>query len=117
MPVLHLKYDMYKVPWHLLEKLKEELPSIVTTALDVPDNPEARLTPTDIELWFEKVHVLDANTKDLRILIFAHDYPERRENLQDRINEITTGLRAILGEKKVTGWVWVHLNTTAFEQI
>jgi len=79
------------------------------------------LTPADIEVFVTPSQRLDFNTKDVEIMIWAHNYPERFQNLEERKDKIITGVRRVLREEanlvKITGWVWVLLQPTAFGRI
>ncbi len=94
-------------------RLAENLPSIISSALDVPENQEARLTPEDIEIRFTWTTARHKNAKDIEIVVIAHDYPERTANIEARKNAILNGVRTFLAvytydrKVKVTGWVWV----------
>lgn len=119
MPVALLKYDKYAIPDWLLSNLVSKLPEVIANALDTPENPDTRLSSGDIEIWVQPHHQLDRNVKPLELMIFAHDFPERLRNIDERTEKITQTVREILCEQapKITGWVWIHLTKTAFGRI
>ncbi len=119
MPVVILRYSPKKVDNTVLHQLLEHIPKLVAHALDIPGSAEARLKSTDIEVWVRPAHDLDVNTKDVEVLIFAHSYSDRLRNLEERNELIRRGIWDLLHKCncRVSGWVWTHLNQTAFGQI
>lgn len=118
MPVAILRYS-WKIPENVLRQLTEKLPSIISDALDISENPNARLTSSDIEVWTQKTQNEDVNTKDLEILIHAHQYPERLLNVDERKDKVVMQVRVLLAENKlkIKGWVWILLQPSSFGQI
>ncbi len=52
---------------------------------------------------------------DVKVIIFANEYPSRRASLRERCDEIQKYLSCILPET-VTGYVWVLLSPAAFAE-
>ena len=65
----------------------------------------------------------DSNTHDLEIVIWAHDYPERSANLEDRKEAIVAATRLLVAAynerygMKLTGMVSVLLQPFAFGKL
>jgi hypothetical protein len=110
MPIVLLQYKRDLGLEHLAGRVAEELPSIVSAALDIPESKNSRLTPEDIEVRASETGKMDVNAKQLEIVVIAHDYPERTANIESRKDEISRGVRKFLdsqGHQSVSGWVWV----------
>ena len=116
MPLVILRYKPRRIPGEAVQKLAQALPAIVAEALDIPENKDARLTPGEVEVWVEESHKFDSNPKDLQIVVFAHDYPERRPNLEVRKNAILGGVGAFLSDYdyNASWFVWVLLSQSAY---
>ena len=121
MPLVVLTYKPDHLSEEIIRRLVPELTHAVADALDVPGNLEARLTPDDIEVYVAQSQSLDFNTKDLEILIWAHQYPERLQNLEERKDKILAKVHQVLEIEDfnpgITGWVWILLQPTAFGKI
>ncbi|MBU6388409.1 hypothetical protein KGQ72_00800 [Patescibacteria group bacterium] len=123
MPLVILKYNPnLRVGAVFLSELTNKLTEAVSGALDVPEREDARLTKGDIEVWVQESGSHDISTRDLEIVVWAHQYPERLANLEERKEQILRELRTFLAENgdlaehKTTpsGFVWVLLQPTAF---
>ena len=95
------------------------MPKIVSQALDVSENEGAagKLTQDDIEVRCTQRSLIDINSKDIEIVIWAHDFPSRRSNLEQRKEEILRGVRLVIiasARTDISGYVWVLLQPTAF---
>lgn len=110
----------------LAKSLAKELPDIIAPHLTVEgaDAENGLVTPDDIEVWSNEGSPDDANTKDIEIIIYAHNYAERLANLDDRNTAITAGVRKFISEQDnsfpgilFSGFVWVLLAPTAFERL
>lgn len=99
----------------LIKHLTLAMPEIVARALDVYNDPTARLTAKDVCVSPMFRNTEDVNGKDLEIIVMANDYPERRKNLDDRRGAITRDIKRIVGETKITGSVWVRLCPGSYE--
>lgn len=116
MPVVLLQYKADRVPEEIVAKLAKRLTELISEALDVPENQSARLHPEDIEIFVTPSQKLDLNTKHLEIMVWAHQYPERLLNLEDRKDKVLYGVKAFLAmcDLDVSGWVWILLQPTSF---
>src|SRR4051812_36908644 len=78
MPFALVRYNPKRIPTPVMSKIMEELPASIATALHVEQNPDARLTPNDIEADVREFGELDVTGPyDLTVFIFANFYPER----------------------------------------
>ena len=120
MPLVLLQYKHGRGLEEIAERLAQQLPYIVSDALDVPGNSEERLTPDEIDIRVSESGKLFINAKDLEMVVIAHDYPERTENIEARKDLILGGVRRFLADydRNVFGWVWVlPQQNTAFGKI
>ena len=118
MPVASLRHKHGRQLGELAAKLAETLPDIIAPALNVEGRElhDGKVTADEIDVRCEEGQAADVNAKDLEIMIFAHDFPERSANLEDRKKLILEGVLAFLADwdRNVTGFVWVILAPTAF---
>ena len=121
MPLTLIQYKKGRGLEKLAEDLARELPDIVAPALTLPEQErlEGQVTPDDIIVWCVEGGKIDVNTKDIEILIWAHDFPERKANLEARKDAILSGVRDFLAgyDRNVSGFVWILLKPTAYGQI
>lgn len=119
MPLVVVQYKAERITVQMLMHLTTALPGIVATALDVPENQDARLAPSDIEVWTQESGKFDVNTKDLEIIIWAPLFPERLLNLEERKDAIVRAVRRFLADydRNLTGFVWVLLQPSAFGEL
>jgi hypothetical protein len=119
MPLVALQYKRKSIRDKMLGKLARALPTIVAGALDIPENRNARLTPAEIEVWVMESGKHDVNVKDIEIIIWAHDYPERLANLEARKETILDGVRTFLAanNQSLSGFVWVLLQPSAYGEL
>lgn len=117
MPLILVQHKHDRGFKEIAEKLAKELPALVAPMLSVP--PDGLLTPDDIEVWVTEGSPADVNTKGLEIIIWAHDYPERKANLEESKDVIVKGVRAFLADydRNITGFVWILLQPTAFGRL
>ncbi|MBI3290459.1 hypothetical protein HYZ78_03630 [Candidatus Microgenomates bacterium] len=104
--------DPAKVP--NLRDIAHILPDLVALNLGEP-NTQADLRSDEVEVRIQVGHPFDQNTKDLGIVIFANDYPEREGNLTDRVKKLKTDVRALL-MPGIEGYVWVILGTGGYAE-
>lgn len=119
MPLVLVRHDK-SLSGRFLEDLALELQKITARHLDVAENEEARLSPADVEIWNNRARMIDANVKDLQIVILANDYPERRANLEERKEGIRRDVKVVIGQHgytNITGFVWVLLVPGAFGEL
>ncbi|MBI2003668.1 MAG: hypothetical protein HYS78_01690 [Parcubacteria group bacterium] len=121
MPLTLLQYKTDRGLKELAERLSKELPAIVAPVLTLSDRErlDGQVTPEDIIVWCVEGSKADVNSKDLEIIIWAHDFPERKANLEERKDAIIKGIHQFLADwdRNVTGFVWVLLQPTAFGEI
>lgn len=117
MPLVLIQHKNGRGLNEIAEKLAKELPALVAPTLSAP--PDGNLVPGDIEVWCTEGSTADVNTKDLEIIIWAHEYPERRANLEERKDVIVKGVRTFLADydRNVSGFVWILLQPTAFGEL
>jgi len=101
MPFVLLKYKSCRIPDEYLKKLTIHLTTVIATVLDIPENPEARVTPEDIHFWVVPSHPLDLNNHDLEFMIFAHPFPERWLGLDDKNRAINMAIELHMLEHKI----------------
>src|SRR3990167_8680310 len=121
MPLAVVNYKPSKFSDWDMKRLTIALPKIIAPALHVESNPEAHLTPDDIEVWASSSGPYDKmGPYDLCVFIFANEYPERIPLLNDAATHIAGELRELLmrlhlvGEKSVRAWVWPLLGKASF---
>lgn len=121
MPLTILQYKADQDLDHVAHMLAVELPDIVAPALTLPQRAQldGLVNPDDIIVWTLEGTPYDVNTNDFEIIIWAHDFPERRANLDERTEMILKGVRDFLSDydRNVTGFVWILLQPTAFGRI
>ncbi len=107
--------------------LGEKMKAAIAEALSISNSPNGKLTVEDIEVIYrekrgEELFISDdsdeierrRNSKALEVYVWAHDYPDRRATLVDRVAQIQGALRAMIPEG-IHGFVWVLLSPTAFQ--
>ncbi len=95
-------------------KLVDELPAYTAAMLTAPSNPDAILTPEDIEVKVRKNDSFDRNSKDVEVYIWASDFPERKCDLSSRCNALRHWVRGCFEGKSVCGFVYILLAPAAF---
>ena len=78
------------------EKIVEVMPKIVSEALSDRGPAGEVLRPDDIEVKIEPFGPMDINTKDIEIIIWAGDNPERRRSLYQKRVSISNKLTAFI---------------------
>jgi hypothetical protein len=97
----------------VFKRFIDNLPEFVASALTC-ENPNGKLTAADVELWSRKFDdQWDRGWKNLQIIVFANEYPERRVNLDTRRKILQDAIRALL-PPDIHGWVWVRLAPSSF---
>lgn len=124
MPLVLLQYKRNRGLKDLARALGKHLPEIVAPALTLSERErhDGQVVPDDIIVWCAEGGEHDVNTKDIEIIIWAHDFPERATNLEERKDAIVKGVRQFLTDytffyRDVSGFVWVLLQPTAFGQL
>ena len=118
MPLVLIQYKTGQKLEDIARTLALQMPSIVAPVLDASEQEgdAGRLTPDDIEVWCTESGALDVNTKDIEIIIWAHEFGSRKTTLEQRKEEIIKRVREVLSlwDRTVSGFVWVLLQPTAF---
>lgn len=117
MPFVYVRRNTEKVSDEMTAVLSRALPELVANALSVP-NSDGELTKDDIEVEVRDIGSLDVSTKDVEVIIWAGDYPERSINLDDRREQIIKGIKFLsdpgIPSGIVSGFVWVMLSPSSF---
>lgn len=119
MPLVLIQYRSSDLV-SIVRQLAQQMPRIVAPALDASeqDGDVASLLPGDVEVWCVESGGSDVNVKDIEIIIWAHDFPSRKENLDERMKKILEGAKEVICGfrcgKLLTGYVWVLLQPTAY---
>lgn len=95
----------------------QSMPKIVAEALSAPEDNGA-LIPKEIEVWempTANKFYGDIGHHDLQIVIYAHDYPSRLANLDNRRQQIIDNIKPLLQEG-VTFFVWVLCMPTSWAE-
>ncbi len=114
MPIALLQYDPEKVPEAEVRYIAEHLPKIIAEHLSIPKT-DGQLTAADVEVWANPNGLLDVNSKDLVVVVWAALYPERLENIDQRRRDLAMAIRWMFS-KKWTGYVWILLQPQSFEE-
>jgi hypothetical protein len=121
MPLVIVNYKPNRGLVVLMESFSEILPAIVAANLTLSDHErhDGQVAPEDIMIWCREAKRIDANGKDFEIVIFAHEYVERKANLEERKDAIIHSVREYLLDNNwgVKGSVWVLLAPTAYGEI
>lgn len=127
MPFTQFYYNPEVVPKGLADKITNDLPGIIAPQLSIAGRKlgDGRVSPKDIIVKTDPTGDSDVNVRDIMIMIWTHDFPERRENpsLEVRKENILKGVRETLDSfqpeysHKVTGFVWIFPGDTAFGSI
>lgn len=119
MPLVVVQHKAGRITEQMLENLAKAMPEVVATALNAPENHDACLSPSDIEVWVQESGKFDVNTKDLEIIIWASSYPECLRDLERRKDVIVQAVRKFLADfdRNLSGFVWVLLQPSAFGEL
>jgi len=113
-------------PWQrkIATRLAGFLPDIVAPALTLPERTalDGLVAPKDIIVWCSESSDSDVHADDLAIVIFAHDFPERKADLEDQKETILDKVRDVVqaireedpDEIEISGFVWLLLFPSAF---
>ena len=99
-----------------LKTIGELLTVWVADALTCED-PGGHLAKDDIEVRFSMRSGLDVGGEQyaLEVIVFANDFPSRRQNLEERCCAVRDKLRTTL-TPDVHGSVWIRLAPAAFAE-
>lgn len=121
MPLVLLHYKTDRGLEELAENLAIELPDIVAPNLTLSERErlDGQVAPEDIIVRCVEGTKSDVNCKDIEITIWAHDFPGRKVNLEERKDAIIGGIHQFLADydRNVSGFVWVLLQPTALGQL
>lgn len=123
MPIVSLRYKPNRDLERLVEGLAQALPNIVASNLTLSERErhDGQVTSDDIIVNVTEGGKFDVNAPDLQLMIDAHDFPERKANLEVREDAIRDGVRQFLIDHHRyhpgIGFVWTLLTTTAFRQL
>lgn len=113
MPLVEIHYKA-SVGEEVLKHVIKALPFVTASALSVASQPDGDLTAQDIEVVPIQLHPLAICDKDMMVVIFAHEYKERAENLTKRTETIFSVMDEVV-PKDITFFVWIFLGETAFK--
>lgn len=113
MPQVQMKCQGLKMPSGLRETLPLHLTHVVAQALHVEEVPSAHLVSRDVEVAVTDTGLYDKNVVPLSVTVWAHDFPERSANIQERTQEIADAIKLYLEVESfegITGCVWIPLS-------
>lgn len=121
MPIVKVTYrpPVFKA---IVVLLADELPSIVAEALTC-DDPKGQLSVSDVEIEVKEMGPDIRTNYDLRIIVEANEYPERRRNLEQREHQVLIAVRKffasidLLPRTQLKGWVWIRLSPGEWAEI
>ncbi len=121
MPFAKVMFDKEKVGEADLRKLGKLLPRIIAEHLGVPGT-SAELSSSDIEIEFSSFGPFDIHHKDIQIIIWANEYPERAANLDARRRAINDHLAHLMmssgsygvNSREISCFVWVLLQQGSY---
>lgn len=106
----------------ILKSLLDEIREIVAEGLSVPGT-KGELTDRDIEVKVQEKGHLDQNIRDVAIVIWANEYPERRKNLDERRKSIAGKIKKLLPSVNLlsagdyhSGSLWILLQPGSYEE-
>ena len=98
-------------------RIKMALPQIVADALSAPADPDGEIGPEDVNVWDapmpDTLISIDICRHDLEIVVFAHDFPSRMANIEERRQQIINKVKLLL-QKGTTFFVRVICSPTSW---
>ncbi|MGC9611010.1 MAG: hypothetical protein ABSE68_02205 [Minisyncoccia bacterium] len=91
-----------------LKIFAEFLATTTAKALSIPGT-EGELTAKDIEVEVREFGKYDINQADVEIIVFANEYPERLENLEERRKQMGKDIYSWLGEPSFESPMWLAI--------
>lgn len=97
--------------------LARHLQIIVAEHLDVPQNPLARLKPTDVEVNFHS-STADLYNYDIQVTVFATKFEERLQDIGERSGKMAKDLKRVTSHAKedIFGFFYVCLVDAGFSE-
>ncbi|MDP2789790.1 MAG: hypothetical protein Q8O51_01545 [bacterium] len=90
----------------------QRLKWLVAKHLSAPaDGGELR--PDEVEVDVHERNHLDIAGKDIQIVVFAHDYPSRKQNLEQRKDLMLEDLKGFINSK-YSVFLWILLCPSAY---
>ena len=122
MPFAKVMFDEEKVGERDLRKLGELLPYIIAKHLGI-GGTSANLSPGDIEIEFSSFGPFDIHSKDVQIIIWANEYPERAVDLDARRRAISDHLAHSMSSgstginsRRINCFVWILLQQGSYSE-
>ncbi len=116
MPLIAIRGNQRRITRRVMRRLFTSLPPIAAKALSCSTwSPHSSnlLAPTDIMIEVDNFGRLRENCKDIHIRVYAHDYRERRNNL-DKIRKMISEEVVKHLPAGVSWYVWVLLAPTSY---
>ncbi len=98
----------------LFARVLAELPYIIARNLDVPDEPSARLFPTDIEVRAQE-SPWNIMHRDIEVVVFATRFDSRVKDGEIRSENMVRDLLVVLPQG-LTGFIWVCFTDAFFSE-
>jgi hypothetical protein len=92
MPVVHVRMNIEsKMDLGRYHEITQMLPALVAKHLHAP--PDGNLTPEEVTVWdLTEGYPRGVHSKDVEIVIFAHHFPERVADIEQRTQQIINQL-------------------------
>lgn len=118
MPLVLLQYKQGRELKELAEQLAQALPEIVAPHLNIVgrERHDGGVTPDEIIVRCSESNPMNVNTRDIEMIILAHEFPERKANLEDRKNGILADVLKFFADydRNVDGFVMPILINMAY---
>lgn len=126
MPVVEVKFRPSRNSHQMAEGgavfslLQRSLAGIIAEGLNIPQSQDGLLNAKDVEVGFRFAGEYDTGSKNMEIVVWANNYPERAANLQsERVPKMRQQIRALLdgaGYKHLTVSLYVHLGIGGYDE-
>ncbi len=112
----------------VIDRLVENMPTIVAEMLSTGSGTEGSLTAEEIDVTVQSYGLRDIYHHDIGIMIIANDYPARSQNLEERAQTISDRVEKFLENAKlalhiqmeerqtIKCYVWVLLAKGEFKE-
>ncbi|MEY2665246.1 MAG: hypothetical protein RLZZ480_351 [Candidatus Parcubacteria bacterium] len=114
MPLIEVRYNANTVHPMDIARAISVLPLEASTRLSCEEG--GKLSEKDIMIEVQTFGLLDKHCKDIHIRVWAHDYPSRKERLEEIQSLILSRVRCAIGDT-YDMYVWVLLCPTAYGSI